>query len=150
MRIGQLGHIVLNVRDIEASARFYREVLGLRQITLENVGYMFGGADNRTHHELLLIPAKQAGDDAPSRIGLNHIAWQVGASDAELKAAIDDLKAHGVAVDSVVDHGGLTHSAYFRDPDGNRLEVFVDVQPELWRTDTSVMEHASRGRALAL
>ena len=27
----------------------------------------------------------------------------------------------------------MTHSAYLRDPDGNKVEIYIDVQPEIWR-----------------
>ena len=30
---------------------------------------------------------------------------------------------------------GVTHSLYITDPDGNEIELYIDVQPELWRED---------------
>jgi catechol-2,3-dioxygenase len=29
----------------------------------------------------------------------------------------------------------VTHSLYVEDPDGNELELYIDVQPEIWRDD---------------
>lgn len=151
MKIGQLGHVVLNVRDLQRSAGFYREVLGLREVArIRDIGIMFAGADNRTHHELLLLSAPDAPEAAPSRLGLNHIAWQVGTTDEELKAAVDELADRGVKIEHTVNHGDMTHSAYFKDPDGNTLEVFIDAQPEWWRTEPERISGAGAGKPLTL
>ena len=32
----------------------------------------------------------------------------------------------------MTDHG-VTHSLYIADPDGNEIELYIDVQPEIWR-----------------
>jgi catechol-2,3-dioxygenase len=33
----------------------------------------------------------------------------------------------------------VTHSLYVQDPDGNELELYIDVQPERWRDDPSLV-----------
>ena len=50
----------------------------------------------------------------------------------------------GVAV-VPIDHG-VTRSLYFRDPDGNQLEVYVDVS-DAWKKDPALL---ARNRPLAL
>ena len=57
MKIEELGHVVLYVRDVERSAAFYRDVLGFRQIWGEGPQGFPAAAfsSGRTHHELLLI-----------------------------------------------------------------------------------------------
>ena len=40
----------------------------------------------------------------------------------------------GVDVRGSADHG-VTHSLYIADPDGNEIELYIDVQPEVWRDD---------------
>jgi catechol-2,3-dioxygenase len=40
----------------------------------------------------------------------------------------------GVNIVGSGDHG-VTHSLYITDPDGNEIELYIDVQPEVWRED---------------
>jgi catechol 2,3-dioxygenase len=39
-----------------------------------------------------------------------------------------------VKIIGATDHG-VTHSLYIMDPDGNEIELYIDVQPEIWRDD---------------
>jgi len=142
MQIQELGHIVLYVRDLERSRHFYRDVLGFNEI--HSVGGLGGGAavysSGRTHHELLLI---QVGDDAAPipegrRVGMYHFGLKIGTTDDELRAAVAALHAAGAKVVGASDHT-VTHSLYIEDPDGNEIELYIDVQPELWRTDPSAV-----------
>jgi len=135
MHVRELGHIVLSVRDLAASSHFYGDVLGMRQIaTMGGRAVFYAGEGGRTHHELLLT---QVDDPTAERgkVGLSHFALKVGTTDEELKAALAELAQKSVDVDRVVDHGGVTHSAYLKDPDGNSVELYIDVQPEVWRHD---------------
>lgn len=130
MLVRELGHVVLNVRDLEASAAFYRDALGMVPVGHMGRALFLAGSEGRTHHELLLI---EAGPEAQrGTLGLNHLALRVGTSDDDLRAALAALAARGVTPNRVVDHGGVTHSAYFTDPDGNSVELYIDVQPA-WR-----------------
>ncbi|MSQ09639.1 MAG: VOC family protein [Dehalococcoidia bacterium] len=130
MQIKELGHIVLNVRNLDDSARFYRDQLGMCQVAEMGRALFFAGAEGRTHHELLLM---EVGPDAErGKLGLNHFALRVGATDGELKDALDELAGRDLKPNRVVDHGGVTHSAYFSDPDGNTVELYIDVDPA-WR-----------------
>src|SRR5262245_9449843 len=60
-----------------------------------------------------------------SQPGPHHMAWQLGSFE-ELQAAYRDLKGMGVAVESTVEHN-VSRSVYFRDPDGNRVELYCDM-----------------------
>jgi len=135
MHIRELGHLVLSVRDLEASSHFYGDLLGMRQIaTMGGRSVFYVGEGGRTHHELLISqnddPNAQRG-----KIGLSHFALKVGTTDDELKEALAELAGKGVEPERIVDHGGVTHSAYMKDPDGNTVEIYIDVQPEAWRHD---------------
>jgi catechol-2,3-dioxygenase len=130
MKVQELGHAVLYVRDVERSAWFYGDLLGLPR-----VGEPFPGAaafsGGRTHHELLLI---EVGVDAAPlppgrRVGLYHLGFKVGTTDDELRDALAELTAAGVTIVGASDHT-VTHSLYVLDPDGNEIELFVDVLPE--------------------
>ena len=143
MEVKELGHLVLYVRSIQRSARFYREVLGWRQITPVDDGSpvaAFSAPGGRTHHELLLI---QVGEDAAQqpagrRIGLYHFGLKVGDSDDELREALARLKETGTPILGASDHT-VTHSLYIADPDGNEIELYIDVPGVDWRNDPSLL-----------
>ncbi len=135
MQVKELGHVVLYVRDVERSRRFYGEVLGWKAIPAPPIAQQVAlFSSGRTHHELLLI---EVGGDAPAppkgrRTGLYHFGLKVGETDEELREALAALQAAGVNVVGASDHG-VTHSLYIEDPDGNEIELYIDVQPEVWR-----------------
>lgn len=132
IRPERIAHVVIKVRDLERSKRFYTEVLGLDSMgMLERPRVAFLAANRRDHHEIGLV---EVGPDAPEAdaraVGLVHIAFRLG-TEEELRAAYRELKDRGVPVSFTVDHG-VTRSVYFRDPDGNELEVYCDNPPEAY------------------
>lgn len=138
MEIKELGHLVLYVRDLERSRRFYGDVLGWREVRGDaRVAFPAAAfSSGRTHHELLLI---EVGPDAAAipagrRVGLYHFGLKVGETDDELREALQHLREAGVPVVGASDHT-VTHSLYIEDPDGNEIELYIDVQPEVWRDD---------------
>ena len=135
MQIKELGHIVLYVRNLDRCAHFYRDVLGWRPAYEGTLPYraMPFNAGGRTHHELLLI---EVGDAAAPiqggpRVGLYHFGVKVGDSDDELREVLATLQANDVPILSVTDHR-FTHSLYIADPDGNEIELFIDVPGMDW------------------
>ncbi len=143
MAVTELGHLVLYVRDLERSAAFYRDVLGWPQILPEpgtppvGVAAFSGG---RTHHELLLIEVGPDAQGIPAgrRVGLYHFGLKVGESDDELRQALARVQAAGATVVGASDHR-VTHSLYLLDPDGNEIELYIDVPGVDWRADPSVV-----------
>jgi catechol 2,3-dioxygenase len=146
MEIKELGHIVLYVRDLERSAHFYRDVLGWRQIvpsdgqTLPFPAVMFSAPGGRTHHELLLIEVGASAASPPPgrRTGLYHFGLKIGDSDDELRDALTQLQASGVNIVGATDHT-VTHSLYIEDPDGNEIELYVDVPGVDWANDPTLI-----------
>jgi catechol-2,3-dioxygenase len=146
MEVKELGHIVLYVRDLDRSVHFYRDVLGWRQIMpqpgepAQFPAAAFSAAGGRTHHELLLI---EVGPDAPGpppgrRAGLYHFGLKVGDDDDQLREALTKLRDAGVTVVGASDHT-VTHSLYIEDPDGNEIELYVDVPGIDWANDPSLI-----------
>ncbi|MDH2903278.1 MAG: VOC family protein [Actinomycetota bacterium] len=147
MQVKELGHVVLFVRDIKISTYFYRDILGWRLIydgpqdPVPSSAVAFNAPGGRTHHELLLIEVGSSAAPLPNgrRIGMCHFGVKVGDSDDELREALDVLIAHDVKVLGATDHG-MSHSLYILDPDGNELELYIDVpgvnvQDPKWWTD---------------
>src|SRR5436190_8319976 len=109
-----LDHVALGVGDQAASESWYRDVLGLgREFAAEwgdtPVALMAHGSG------LALFSAGPDGRAA----GFRHVAFRVDAEN--FAAAQDDLRARGIAFE-VRDHD-VSHSIYFRDPDGLQLEL---------------------------
>jgi catechol 2,3-dioxygenase len=143
MRIEELGHLVLYVRDVDASAAFYSDVLGFRPVIDRppgQRGVMYRTGSDRTHHELLIVEAAPGAAPVATgdRLGLFHFGLKVGNSEEELRTAASDLRAAGVEIASAVDHGA-TLSLYITDPDGNKIELYVDVPGIDWRADPTVI-----------
>ena len=148
MEVKELGHIVLYVRHLERSRRFYGEVLGWKEVArLGNQGAVF--SSGRTHHELLLLEVGPGATPIPQapRVGMYHFGLKVGETDEELRQALDELVEAGVTVNGSADHN-VTHSLYIEDPDGNEIELYIDVQPERWREDPQAIVAAPRALRL--
>ena len=138
-----INHLVLNVRDIEASHRFYTEVLGFEQCgdLTHTMTMRFYRGDQSHHHHLALVQVEDPDRLPPpeplsmdsGRIGVNHFA--IGYPDRQSWLdQIRHMKASGVEFVRRGNHG-MTHSAYLYDPDGYGIEVVYDVPPEVWEGD---------------
>ncbi len=142
MKVHELGHLVLYVRDLERSRRFYRDVLGWSEVGGDvPLGVPAAGfSSGRTHHELLLIEVGQDAAPIPAgrRVGLYHFGLKVGEDDDDLREVVAHLRSHGVAIEGASDHT-VTHSLYISDPDGNEIELYVDVLgPDQWGDPAAV------------
>jgi catechol 2,3-dioxygenase len=139
MRVRELGHVVLYVRDLEASRRFYGDLLGFPELPPAFPGAA-AFSTGRTHHELLLIEVGPDATPIPEgrRVGMYHIGLKVGDTDDELRDALAELRAAGVKIVGASDHT-VTHSLYVEDPDGNELELYIDVEGADWRADPALV-----------
>jgi len=132
-KVKRVGHLVLRVRDIERSRRFFEEILGFPVVARNERGMVFFSTDVKdNHHMLALMPAKEgAAMPTPDHVGMQHVSFELGGF-AELQAAYRHFKEKGVPIEYTTFHG-ITKSVYFFDPDGNRLEVYCNVAPEEYR-----------------
>lgn len=134
IKVRNVGHVVLKVRDIERAARFYRDVLGLKEVARGDFGRpmaFFSTGDN--HHDVAVMEVG-AGAPAPAHdaTGLYHVALRIGTTLDELRAARAHLQAHGITNMRIRDHV-VSQSIYVNDPDGNNIELYVDADPAIWR-----------------
>ena len=136
--VQELGHLVLYVSDIQRSVAFYRDVLGWHQLPEPSGGPVAAFSGGRTHHELLLIEVGKDATPIPAgrRVGMYHFGLKVGDSDDELRAALARVRDRPdlVTLVGASDHH-VTHSLYITDPDGNEIELYVDVPGVDWRND---------------
>jgi catechol 2,3-dioxygenase len=121
----EIGHVVLNVTDVERSTKFYRDVVGFQVSRFRpdgNAAFLTCGI---VHHNLALF--KAPADARPAQkgaIGLNHFAFKVENYQV-LQEAHKRLIEANATIDHIVDHG-MTRSVYFLDPDGIEMELFCD------------------------
>lgn len=138
----ELGHIVLYVRDLDTSRAFYEEALGWPVVALADLGGVRAAAFSagRTHHDLLLIEVGSHAAPLPRgpRVGMYHFGVKVGDTDDDLRAALGRLHDHDVTIVGASDHT-ITHSVYITDPDGNEVELYIDVPGIDWRADPSAI-----------
>ena len=121
-----LDHLVLTVADPEATARFYTEILGMREEAFRpadgtiRTALRFGDQKINLHRAGAEFEPKAARPGA----GTADLCFLSGTPLAEWRA---HLAAHGVAVEAgPVPRTGATGpilSIYLRDPDGNLIEI---------------------------
>lgn len=130
IRPERIAHVVLKVRDVARSKKFYTEVLGMDVMSeMSTPPILFLANNRRDHHEIALLEVgSQASAPPANAVGLVHVAFRLR-SEEELRAAYKELKEKDVPISFTVNHG-ITKSVYFFDPDGHELEVYCDNAPE--------------------
>ena len=122
MQIDRIDHIVITAFDLERTLDFYARVRGMEPITFAGGrrGLAFGRQKINLHQSGREFEPK-ALKPAPGSMDLCFV------TEAPLADVIAELKAHGVAIaDGPVPKTGALGpmmSVYFRDPDGNLIEV---------------------------
>ncbi len=123
----RIGHLVINVSDLDASTKFYTEVLGF-QISVERPGFGTFLTCGSIHHDLALFQAKEgAAEVSDGGVGLNHMAIQVEDWE-ELKDYHKKLSEYFEASELRTTDHSMTRSIYIKDPDGNGIELYCNSQ----------------------
>ena len=132
-KIRRVGHLVLKVKDLERSRKFFTEVLGFPQVGENDRGMLFFSTDVESNHHMLALREARPGAAMPNeeQIGMEHVSFELG-SFAELQEAYSRFQEYNVKIRMTVFHG-VAKSIYFYDPDGNQLEVYCNVPPEEYR-----------------
>ena len=132
-----LGHVNLYVRDSDVSREWYERVLGLHCYHHRPGVASFMSADLDQSHEVALMTlGKDAPLQAKGQVGLNHLAFMVESLDL-LKDYYRRLQANNVKVEHISDHG-ISLGIYFRDPDGNGVEVSYELPRDEWPVQEQV------------
>jgi catechol 2,3-dioxygenase len=142
IRIERVGHVQLNVRDLERAVAFYSGVLGLREVGRYQGNTAFFSATGENHHDLAL---REVGPAAPApkpdAIGLCHVALKIGTSRTVLRAAKAHVEKAGVRILRIENHR-VSESIYLSDPDGNEVELYIDNDPRIWKDDPAACASA--------
>ena len=123
--IRAIDYTVIFVRDMAGMRRFYEDVLGfplLRELSPGWIEYKVGP------NTLALARPSRTAKDAPIPAGSASLQLAFKVSASEVDRCVDELVRRGVNLlspptDQVFGHRTL----FFRDPDGNLLEVFADI-----------------------
>jgi len=116
------SHMGIYVVDIAAMVDFYTRVLGFcvtDRALIRGVNVAFLSRDPDEHHQIVLVP----GRDPAHASTINQISFRV-VSFPELRRIHARLVESAVASLNPTNHGG-SWSIYFADPEGNRIELFV-------------------------
>ncbi len=148
------SHMGFYVRDLERMARFYKDVMCFTETDRGDLGpvqLVFLSRDPAEHHQLVLASGRPA--DLSFSV-INQISLRVPdlATLREVKRRV--AADPGVSELLCATHGNAV-SIYFRDPEGNRLEVFMDMpwyceQPLREPIDLEQSDEAIMARAEAL
>jgi catechol 2,3-dioxygenase len=135
-----INHLVINVRDMEESHRFWTEVLGFREVARSKrnpMRFYSGNHDGRmNHHDIALAENPNLPKPAEDwkmfgmPVAINHIAIAMPNREAWLKR-LAWLREKGVPFRARINHG-MTHSLYITDPNGYGVEVLYELPREVW------------------
>lgn len=117
-RVTGLGHVGLFVRDPAPMVDFYHHFLGMQVTDRGDKDWIvfLSARPEQEHHELALMTAPER------RSEVQQVSFTVG-SLADLRDFYRQIQERGYPVDRVVNHG-IAFGCYFRDPEGNRIEIY--------------------------
>jgi len=155
------SHIGLSTLDLDKTREFYEDVLGFKPVVADTINVKEGGHLRHLffdvgRDQLIAFLEPNGVPDVPAKYdaginrglgvpaGFYHFAFEAGSA-AGLAEKRDELRAKGVEVTEIVDHG-WAQSIYFKDPNGLSLEYCCMVRNLTPRT-TQRCRSASRSHA---
>jgi catechol 2,3-dioxygenase-like lactoylglutathione lyase family enzyme len=123
--IRRIDYSVIFVRDMAAMRRFYERILGFplhRELSPNWIEYRVG------ENTLTLARPRLTAADAPTPAGSASLQLAFKVSVSEVDQCADELVRKGVTLLSPPTDQAFGHrTVFFRDPDGNLLEMFADI-----------------------
>jgi catechol 2,3-dioxygenase-like lactoylglutathione lyase family enzyme len=123
--IRAIDYTVIFVRDMAAMRRFYEDILRfppVRELSPGWIEYKVGG------NTLALARPSRTAADAPTPNGSASLQLAFKVSAADVDRCADELRRQGVPLLSPPTDQAFGHrTLFFRDPDGNLLEVFAEI-----------------------
>lgn len=122
MRVDRIDHLVLTVKDIDATIKFYTSIMGMTEVEFGEgrKALIFG----RQKINLHLVGSEFEPKALNVKSGSEDLCFVI---DTPIDQAIKEVENKGVEVIEGPIHRtgaiGKIYSAYFRDPDGNLIEI---------------------------
>lgn len=122
----QMGHSTLAARDLDALQKFYCDVLGFEVTDRGPVPHdqeiAFLSQDPSAHHQIAMVGGATV--KSSDFVMVDHLAFRVGSLD-DLRTIHANLLEAGITDILKISHGNAW-SLYFKDPEGNGVETYVD------------------------
>ena len=136
MAVRRLNHAVLYVNGLAREVEFYTKTLGF-EVSVEVPGQaaFLRSPDSANDHDLGLFEVGTGHVEGPPKVGLYHLAWEVGTL-ADLVDTRQKLLDAGALVGES-DHR-VSKSLYAKDPSGIEFEVLWRVPVEDWEAEQAL------------
>ena len=125
IRPPKLHHATFLTMDVDAMVKFYEEVAGLQPVYYAAHAAWLTNDDANHRIALLRLPGVYPPVDKPHLVGLHHTAFEYDSFEGWVDNYLR-LRDLGITPTVCLDHG-MTMSMYYQDPDGNGVEIQVDV-----------------------
>jgi catechol-2,3-dioxygenase len=136
------SHVGIFVTDLERMLAFYRDVIGLSVTDrgiVEGTEIIFMSADPKEHHQVVIASGRPAD---LSFTTVNQLSFRLESLTA-LRQMLGVLRAANVQALAPTNHGTAL-SIYFPDPEGNRVELFIDTP---WHIEQPQRHHIDFDRS---
>jgi len=118
----KLSHVILRTGQLDTMRDWYADVLNAR-VVFQNPRVAFLAYDEE-HHRIGFLSIDDAVARDAKAAGLEHMAF--GYNDlGDLLAAYEALADRAISPSSAINHGSTT-SLYYKDPDGNEVELMIE------------------------
>lgn len=117
--IAHLGHVELLTPELERSASFFREVIGLHESGRTETSVFLRGWGDYEIHTLELRQSRTS--------GMGHVAFRVRSAEV-LRTMVDYLKSAGVEGKWMEESFGHGRAFRFRSPDGHEIELYYETK----------------------
>ena len=122
----EVAHSVLYVHDVDVMIAFYRDVLGFEltdrgPLGKDEICFMSQTANH--HHQVAFITGR---DKPEASNNTHHTAYRSSGSLDDLRSLLGELQSRSEVTQIMPLTHGNAWSIYFRDPEFNGVEVFID------------------------
>ncbi|MET4897989.1 VOC family protein [Sphingomonadaceae bacterium jetA1] len=125
LEVAMLGHVALEVPDLEGSIKFWRDIVGLIETDRRGNEVYLRGWGEFEHHSMVLIQGKEA--------RLHHVGWKARSAE-DLDKFATYLRGQGVTVDEVpagTELGQGEAIRFFVPTSGHPMEIYWDMERPL-------------------
>ncbi len=119
-----LHHVTIKTRRLQQMVDWYKMLVGV-EVTFQDANNAWTSNDGANHRiAFLCVPGLEDDAEKTKHNGMHHSAFEYASFD-DLMASYQRLRDLGVKPAFSLDHG-LTMSLYYKDPDGNHVELQSD------------------------